>query len=93
MKASKHDGLTLSHLLANFLISYRSTAHATMQRTPCSLFLGQSIRALFDMLKPDLQEHVAAKQAVQKDQHDQHAHERNVTVGDPVMVKKKYVAR
>ena len=60
MKVSKHDGLTLSHWLANFLISYRSTAHATMQQTPCSHFLGRSIHTRFDMLKPDLQEREAS---------------------------------
>ena len=66
MKASKHDGLTLSHRIANFLVTYRNTPHATTQQSPCSLFLGHSLRTRFDLLKPNPQESVAVKQAIQK---------------------------
>ena len=66
MKASKHDGLTLSHRIANFLVTYRNTPYATTQQSPCSLFLGRSLRTRLDLLKPNPQESVAAKQAIQK---------------------------
>ena len=41
----------------------------------------------FDLLKPNLEHRVLAKQAVQKDQHDQHAHLRSLEAGHPVMAK------
>ena len=87
MKASKHDGLTLSQRIANFLVMYRITPPATTQQSPCSLFLGRSLRIRLDLLKPNPQESVAAKQAIQKRQHNQHARERIFTPGQPVMVK------
>ena len=87
MKAGKHDVLLLSHRLANFLFTYRSTPHATTQQPSCSLFLGRTIRTRLDLLRPSLQDQVMAKQASQKDQHDQHAHSRSLEAGQPVMVK------
>ncbi len=82
MKAGKNDGLSLSHRLANFLLSYRTAPHAT-QQTPCSLFLGRAVRTRLDLLRPNLEDRVLAKQAVQKDQHDQHAHSRSLEAGQP----------
>ena len=87
MKAGKNDGLTLSHRLANFLLAYRTIPHATTQRSPCSLFLGRTVRTRLDLLKPNLEDRVQEKQAIQKDQHDQHAHSRSLEAGQPVMVK------
>ena len=87
MRAGKHDGLPLSHRLANLLLVYRSTPHATTQRPPSSLFLGRTIRTCLDLLRPNLQERVQAKQSLQKDQHDQHARSRSLEAGQPVMVK------
>ena len=87
MKAGKNDGLPLSHRLSNFLLTYRTTPQATTRQTPCSLFLGREARTRFDLLKPNLEHRVLAKQAVQKDQHDQHAHLRSLEAGQPVMAK------
>ena len=83
MRAGKHDGLPLSHRLANFLLVYRSTPHATTQRPPSSLFLGRTIHTCLDLLRPRVQ----AKQSLHKDQHDQHARSRSLEAGQPVMVK------
>ena len=44
MKASKNSDLTLTHRLANFLLTYRSTPHATTGVSPSSLFLRRHIR-------------------------------------------------
>ena len=87
MKAGKNDGLPLSHRLSNFLLTYRTTPQATTRQTPFSLFLGREARTRFDILKPNLEHRVLAKQAVQKDQHDQHAHLRSLEAGQPVMAK------
>ena len=64
MKAAKHDSLSLSHRMNNFLFTYRSTPHATTGQSPCSLFLGRSIRTRLDLLKPTLESQVAHKQAL-----------------------------
>ena len=64
MKASRLDGKSLAHSLENFLLTYRSTPHATTNRSPASLFLGRNIRTRFDLLKPDLRRQVSDKQAV-----------------------------
>ena len=87
MAAGKHDGQTLQHHLANFLLSYRTTPHATTAVAPCTLFLGRSICTRFDLLKPNLESSVAGKQAEQKSQHDKHACQRKFSIGEKVMVK------
>ena len=63
MKAAKHDGLSLNHSLENFLFTYRTIPHATTHQSPSSLFLGRNLRSRLDLLKPNLQEAVATKQA------------------------------
>ena len=42
MKTGEHGGLIL-HQLQNFLMTYRSTPHATTGQSPASLFLGRPI--------------------------------------------------
>jgi len=87
MSAGRNDGPSLSHRLANFLLTYRATPHATTQQFPGSLFLGPAIHTRLDLLRPNLQDLVLSKQAAQKNQHDQHARSRTMKVGQPVMVK------
>ena len=87
MKAGKSDGRAFSHRLENFLLSYRTTPHATTNMAPATLFLGRGIRTRFDLLRPSVEQTVQAKQSTQKDQHDQHAHTRDFAIGDKVMAK------
>lgn len=70
MKAGKNDRLPLTHRLENFLFTYRTTPYATTQRTPCSLFLSRTVRTRLDLLRPNLEDRVTAKQTVQKGEHD-----------------------
>ena len=87
MKAGEKDGLTPHHRLANFLLSYRTTPHSTTGVTPCSLFLGRSIRTRFDLVRPDVSRKVGEKQAMQKHHHDRHVRQREFVIGQKVMVR------
>lgn len=87
MRASQQDGLTPSHRLENFLLTYRSTPHATTNVAPCDLFLGRRIRTRLDLVKPNLERKVYERQAGQKQQHDQHARLREFTTGQSVWVR------
>ena len=71
LRASAMDGQTLSQRLSSFLLTYRSTPHATTGVAPCTLFLQRQIRTRLDLLRPDQRSHVLARQAQQKDIHDQ----------------------
>ena len=87
MKAGERDEPTLSTRLSKFLLTYRSTPHATTNLSPSELFLKRKIRTRLDLLKPDTQRMVNTKQESQKKYHDQHAKARTFTVGQPVMIR------
>ena len=75
MKAAKHDGLReLTVYISNY-----SSCHDTSITN--SLFLGRKLRSLLDLLKPNLQEAVATKQAEQKRRHDERACPRSMQAG------------
>ena len=86
-QASAKDGRPLSHRLADFLLTYRSTPHATTKRTPSSLFLQREIRTRFSLLHPDVSKQVHDKQADQIATHDQHTKSRDFNVGQDAMVR------
>ena len=51
MKVSKNDGRSLSHRLAEFLLSYRTTPHGTTNSLPGELFLEHSLRTRFELFR------------------------------------------
>ena len=87
MKTGKNDGLTPSHQLANFLLTYRTIPHSTTGTPPCELLMGRSLHTRLDLLKPDTRQSVSRRQAKQKKRHDQHARLRSFQVGQSVMAK------
>ena len=87
MKAGKNDGLTLSHRLAGFLLTYRTTPHSTTGISPCELIMGRHLRTRWDLLKPDPSQNVRQRQAKQKEQHDQHSRFRRFEIGQSVVAK------
>ena len=89
MKAGQRDGLTPQHRLQNFLLTYRSTPHATTGEIPAFLFLRRQVRTRFDLLRPSLEQKVSNKQADQKQQHDQHVRLREFVPGDKVLAKNR----
>ena len=68
---------------------YRSSVHATTGVTPNSLFLKREVRTKLDLLQPDPEARVLEEQYQQKTAcgHDQHARNRQFSVGDSVMAK------
>ncbi len=61
-----------------------TTPHAT---TPASLFIQRHVRTRFDLLRPEVEDRVAANQATQKMHHDRHSRQRDFFVGQRVMVR------
>ena len=87
MKAGRADSLSLQHRLANFLLTYRTTPHATTNEPPCVLFLGRNLRTRLDLLRPDRERTVISNQARQKYQHDLHSRHRAIEVGQRVLAR------
>ena len=87
MKASKHVGLTLSHRIANFLVTYRNTP---MQQHSNHLALYSWVVLYIPALmysNPTLRNQLLLSKQYRKRQHDQHTRERIFTPGQPVIVK------
>ena len=79
--------LPFHHQLMNFLLSYRTTPHASTKMTPAELFLGRPLRTNLDLLHPSVEDSVTRSQAQQKRRHDQHARARDFILGQRVLVQ------
>ena len=66
LKASKNDGRSVSHCLAEALFSYRTTPHATTNSSPGEMFLKRLLLTVFDLLRSSTKGFVQYKQAEQK---------------------------
>ena len=87
LRADDYRGLTAEQRLMAFLLTYRSSPHSTTGVPPCKLFLNRDIRTRMDLLRPEVADKVATKQAEQKQQHDLKAKPRDLMVGQRVMVR------
>ena len=87
MKAGQGSAFPLSQRVSNFLLTYRTTPHATTNETPSQLLMGRKIRTRLDLLRPDGERHVSSKQAQQKADHDKHARSRELHTGQSVMAR------
>ena len=84
MKTGEKEGSPVSLRLAQFLLTYRSTPHATTNTSNAELFLG---RIRLDLLKPSLETVVNVKQANQKLHHDSHSKARHFSSGQAIMAR------
>ena len=87
MKVGTQDGRPFQQRLSNFLLTYRSTPHATTNESPSNLFLGRPVRTKFDLMKPNQEQRVRDKQAHQKAHHDVHSREWDIPVGATILAK------
>ena len=78
---------SLQQRIQNFLLSYRSTPHATTGLSPAKLFLQRELRTRLSLVRPDLTSHVTRQQDKMKLHHDKHAKFREIAVGDTVLAR------
>ena len=74
----------MSHRVPNFLLTYRTTPHATTGKSPSQLLLKRDIKTSFDLLKPDCK---LEKQSQQKSSHDRRHARSQWFVGQRVMAR------
>ena len=82
----KMEGGNVNKKLTRFLLTYRTTPHATTGVTPAELLMKRHVRTRLDLMRPRVAG-VMARQASQKATHDHHAKERDIQVNDPVYAK------
>ena len=70
LKASQHDDRSLIQRLSTYLLTYRTTAHATTGVPPCKLLLQRDLWTRLTLLQPDCGRSVLDKQSQQKVAHD-----------------------
>ena len=76
--------MDLNTRLNNFLLSYRSTAHATTGRSPSEVLMKKKLRTRLTLLKPDISRKMDKTLFQQKKKHDRATKERYFEEGDPV---------
>ena len=70
--------------LARFLLQYRNAPQGTTGQSPAELLMGRRLRSHPDLVHPNLSQRVQRRQRCQTEQHDQHARERSIEIGDRV---------
>ena len=84
--ASRGGNVDLNTRLNNFLLSYRSTAHATTGRSPSEVLMKKKLRTRLTLLKPDISRKMDKTLFQQKKNHDRATKGRYFEEGDPVWV-------
>ena len=87
LRAGKDDSGSHSQKLAQFLLVNRTTPHSTTGVPPAELFLKRSLRTRLDIMRPSVDDKVAAEQEKQKRYHDSRAQDRKIDAGQEVMVR------
>ena len=86
-------GISLETQISRFLFSYCITPHSTTGVAPSELLMGRRLRSRLDLLHPDIAERVRKRQLVQKDSHDQHCQQRDLSIGEIVWVRNHTTGR
>ena len=80
LRRSSHER-SLRHCLSNFLLTYRTTQHATTHETPARLFLAFHPRTRLDFLRPNMRQTVLTRSVPPK------GREREFEAGQRVMTR------
>ena len=88
LKADHKKGVSLEKSLANYLLHYRVTPHATTGVPPCTLTMNHGLRTCLDLLKLNIAAYVHTKQACQNQYSDQSRRLRVFEVEQEVLVRK-----
>ena len=54
LRVSRKEPRTLQHRLANFLLTYRNSRHASTEVSPATLMINRDVRSRLHLLRPDL---------------------------------------
>ncbi|XP_046612657.1 uncharacterized protein K02A2.6-like [Neodiprion virginianus] len=81
------DGFNLQEVITKFLFDYRSTPHATTQRTPASLALGRELKTRFSRLRPTPVNDCIVTHQSRQIQNYAGKRESTLKVGDSVMAR------
>ncbi|XP_046420699.1 uncharacterized protein K02A2.6-like [Neodiprion fabricii] len=81
------DGFNLQKAITKFLFDYRSTPHATTQRTPASLALGRELKTRFSRLRPTPVNECIVTHQSRQIQNYAGKRESTLKVGDSVMAR------
>ena len=88
MESSADDlANSIQRRIQNFLLSYRSTPHATTGSSPAKLFLQRELPTRLSLVTPDIGSRVASQQDKIKCNHDKFAKFREIAVGDCVLAR------
>ena len=87
LRAGKNDRGNVRQKLAQFLMMYRNTPHATTRVSPAELFLKRRAHTRLDGMRPASSNHVYEKQMEQKGNHDKRCRPREFQVGLAVWVR------
>ena len=88
MESSADDpASSIQPRIQNFLLSYRSTPHATTGSSPAKLFLQRELPTRLSLVTPDIGSRVASQQDKIKCNHDKFAKFREIAVGDWVLAR------
>ena len=81
MRASETP-FSLNERLQRFLLTYRTTPHATTHESPGMLLQGRPLRTRLHLLRPDASRHVVAKQHTQAGESKVLAQPRQLDIGE-----------
>ena len=81
------DGASLETQISHFLFRYRITPHSTTGVPPAELLMSRRPQSRLNLLYPDISEMVRKRQLDQKEGHDQHCRQRELSAGQTVWVR------
>ena len=84
---AKNNVGSIQERICKFLTKYRSLPHSTTGLSPSELLFGRKMRTHLDLIHPNLISRVNKCQQRQKNVHDRHSSEREISVGDQVFVE------